>query len=731
MGPSLLRKPILSVPTGVDPQRYYLCLLGPLALGLSVGIQATFTAFLLLGPVNNAGLADQLTAYGAKIVRPEHDLLIYVAGAAFTLFMAWLMGWYWRGKLGGIAPARVSGFMAAAALLEGLLAVVSLIVYAMLLGSGCFSGHVGARLPASDFDAVRWLAPCLVALICAAVDLEYGLDQTAGSANRFQQAYLRLGKVLRYAAPVFVLLVVGVPPGRWGYLAGKFFGADLCHHLNFFMMGPALSFAHGKAFGAEVYSQYGIGWPLLASALARFSALTYGNLVGMEIVYGCIYYVALFFLLRTCFQQEVWAAFGVVLAIYWQIFSGASIGEIIWQYPSSTMMRHPLDVWFFLALVMHQRSGRMFWTAVAGVAGGLGVFFETETGVYLLITFVIYSALRAGLAMDQGRPTGWKALLLPLAVFAAAATATLLPLLLYTSRGTLFTGAFLHGWIEALVTYGSSGVGALPIAELSEVPLMCFLVVLIVYLGVIAYAVLRGLHGNASKGEILLAAVGAYGLAVLLLFVGRSHPFNLCHTAAPFAVVLAALLFRGHSALPHSLQQSALPCALAGSLALLLLTKPQFQSYPSLLGSAFQSRPADGVSLRTNPPDIQGLAPAYEGFAREVQDICSVIRTLAPDGKGVAILDLNDTMLYSVANVRPWSRYASVYHMALTQQALESIRSELVARAPKYVVTRGQNAVRPPTWDFVWAPLHETVTPHYALQQTVGPYEVWRHSNQP
>jgi hypothetical protein len=55
----------------------------------------------------------------------------------------------------------------------------------------------------------------------------------------------------------------------------------------------------------------------------------------------------------------------------------------------------------------------------------------------------------------------------------------------------------------------------------------------------------------------------------------------------------------------------------------------------------------------------------------------------------------------------------------------------LILRAPQYVVIRGQNAVRPPSWDFVWAPLYEAVTKHYVLQQRVGPYEVWRHAQQP
>ena len=57
-------------PEGTDLKHYYRCLLGPLALGLSVGIQATMTAFLLLGPSDDKGYAAQLTGYGRSIARP-------------------------------------------------------------------------------------------------------------------------------------------------------------------------------------------------------------------------------------------------------------------------------------------------------------------------------------------------------------------------------------------------------------------------------------------------------------------------------------------------------------------------------------------------------------------------------------------------------------------------------------------------------------------------------------
>jgi hypothetical protein len=724
------------LPPGVDPKRYSLCLLGPLALGLSVGMQVTMTAFLLLGPSGNQGFADQMTEYGKRLARPEHDLLIFVAGAALTLAAAIAAVWYWRAKLASLEAAKVAEIMTSSALLQGVLAVSSLLSF-LLLACSCwfsrdpYSAKSAARPLLEASEGIRMLVPGAVALLCAILDMECGWSHSTGTAGRFELWRQRISRVLLYTVPLFIILVVGVPPGRWPYLAGQFLGTDGFLHLNFFMMGPALSFAHGKAFGTEIYSQYGIGWPLLASVLSRFSALTYGNLIGMEIVYTCVYYLALFFLLRSCLRQEVWAALGVVLAIYWQVFSGMNPGELIWVFPSSTPMRHPMDVWFFLALVMHQRSGRIFWAALAGFAGALGVFFETETGIYLLVTFLVYSVLQAGLPAGERRAGGAKSWLLPPLAFYSTAAVTLLPLLLYTSRGTFFTRAFGHGWLEALFVFAGQGVSALPIAELPDSPLVFFIIIVTLYLAVIAYAVVRGWHQNTGKGAVLLATLAAYGLALLLLFVNRSHPYNLCHAAIPFAVVLTALIFQGYKLLERRLSHSLLSYALLGGLFLLLLTKSDFQRYPSLLGSIFTDAPSVGISLRSNPADISGLPPNYEYFAREFQSICSVIQTLAPDGKGVAIFDLNDTLLYSASNASPWSRYASLFQMAMTQAFVDGIRKELLERPPKYVVTRGQNAIRPPMWEFVWAPLYEAVTKHYVLQQRVGPYEVWRHAQQP
>jgi hypothetical protein len=735
MNMNVAQKLGFGVPSGIDPTQYYRCLLGPLAFGVSVGMQVTMTAFLFLGPSGKQSPGDQLTEFGKGLARPEHDLAIYAAGSLVTLIAALATLWCWRRRLALIEAPKLAGVMAGSALMEGILAVLSLVVYALLVSSDWFSRDFEAagasiRQSTSAWEAVTMLIPCDLALLFMAIDLKYGSGPPAKSVSQLERRRLRINKLLYFAVPAFIILVIGVPPGTWRYLAGQIFLIDWCHHLNFFFMGPAISFAHGKAFGTEIYSQYGIGWPLLAFILSHFWAMTYGNLVGLEIVYSCIYYLGLFFLLRTFFKQQLWAAFAVILAIYWQTFSGMKPNEIIWVFPSSTPMRHPMDVWFFLALAGHQRSGRLHWIALAGVAAAFGIFFETETGAYLVVTYFIYSMLQTGLAAGELPQAEAKSRLSATLTFCSTMATTLLALLFGASRGTLFTGTFWQGWVEALVAYAGGGITALPIAELPDAPFIFFMIMVASYLALIVYAGARALHGNASRNVVLLAALAAYGMALLLLFVNRSHPFNLCHATVPFAVVLTALISQSHAALERRLPRSTLPYALLSGLVVLLLTKAEFLRYPSFFRSNSIAAPSGEVSLRLYPPDICGLPQTHEGFVREFQEVAAAIQALAPDGKGVAILDFDDTPLYNTANLCPWSRYASILYMALTQKSLDGIRNDLITKAPRHVVIRGQNGKRPTQFEFAWAPLYTTVTNRYNLSRTIGDYEIW-HSKQP
>ena len=427
-------------------------------------------------------------------------------GDIFALGIVMLNWLWWQKQIKKISARQVNGYMTFSALLQGFAAAISMAVYLLLLFAYHFSrlsyaGQNTAREPLGQLAVITLLLPALMAVAWVVFDTKRYLHLSK-FPERGGQKGLRMSKFLLCATPVFIVLIVGVWPRAWTYLAGRIYQADQFHHLNFYMMAPALAFAHGKAFAIEIYSQYGIGWPLVVSGLSHFSAMTYANALGLMVVYGCIYYVALFFLLRILFKHEVWACAGVVLAVYWQIFCGHDQGSVIWQVPSSTMIRHPMDVWLFLLLVSRQSSNKKLIAALAGLISALAVLFETETGIYLLIIFVFYSILQAEAPANGGRRFGIRSFWLPLVVYVCTTVVTLPALLFYPSHGMPFTKAFLQGWLQPLTLYGNWGVSALPMIGLGDAPVMFFMLIVMAYLSVIGYAVIKWLRSTASKGEI-------------------------------------------------------------------------------------------------------------------------------------------------------------------------------------------------------------------------------------
>ena len=85
---------------------------------------------------------------------------------------------------------------------------------------------------------------------------------------------------------------------------------------------------------------------------------------------GCIYFIGLYLLLRILLRDAVGAATGTLVAVYLQCFTG-NLGKPLWVWPSSSVLRYVLDVWFFLALCLHARTRKMAWIAACGVVSGL------------------------------------------------------------------------------------------------------------------------------------------------------------------------------------------------------------------------------------------------------------------------------------------------------------------------------------------------------------------------
>src|SRR5262249_30688607 len=94
------------------------------------------------------------------------------------------------------------------------------------------------------------------------------------------------------ALAIAVLLLIPHPSRA----AGLSFTKELLFpflHWNAYVMGAAIGFREGRALGVDVYTEYGVGYPLLVNWLSPLVPLSYSNLILMATIYGCIYFMAL------------------------------------------------------------------------------------------------------------------------------------------------------------------------------------------------------------------------------------------------------------------------------------------------------------------------------------------------------------------------------------------------------------------------------------------------------
>jgi hypothetical protein len=217
----------------------------------------------------------------------------------------------------------------------------------------------------------------------------------------------------------------------------------------------------------------------------------------------------------------------------------------------------------------------------------------------------------------------------------------------------------------------------------------------------------------------------AYGLAVLLVFVGRSHPYNLYHAAIPFVIVIVAQFNRARRWVLPQLPRTSIPTVMALGVALAFWSKPQFRAYPSLEKTLFAKTASAGEALRLSPLDLAGLPPTYRHQADTLRAVAVQMHREASGGNQILVLDDNDTVLYYLSGVAPWSRYASLFHSVMTQKMLDDTQSEILARRPAVIFIRSE---KPKKWSFddVWAVYQKLLASHYKLQEHIGMYEMWQ-----
>src|ERR1035437_8457959 len=218
--------------------------------------------------------------------------------------------------------------------------------------------------------------------------------------------------VVLHGLIVILIFILQYIPDMSG-LVGLMQEQDLVpmHHWDFFAMAPGHAYLLGLTPVLDAYSQYGVGIPIIMANLSRLvGGFSYVNVIGLAITLAIPYYAGVYALLWVWTRSYFWSASGVIWSILLQTYSGLSPGTSIWTFPSSTFLRSPLDICYFLVLTWHARSRRQSLLIVLAFIVGASIFWETDTGLYLAVSYLAYAGFNC-ISSFSRRHEPWRTVL--------------------------------------------------------------------------------------------------------------------------------------------------------------------------------------------------------------------------------------------------------------------------------------------------------------------------------
>ncbi len=725
-------------------------------VGVYIGVQWMLAGFAGFSIKPASPMWDQYTEYGKFRHHPDRDLPFYAFGSCLAVLLAITLerAWRRRSEPPGIKTAVLPGHRVAL-----LLALVPTIPFWLNLASPSTILLAGGLRRSTS---ILLMMPGLAA--AAAIFLFRGRPGLAGGwtvarapdvpahDGERQAAELAEGRSVRSSQTVvhwlfdvgmvaLIASLIYIPD--WKLIAYQTYNLDQFHHWDFYLMGPALGFFHGRALGTDVFSQYGVGWPVVLSWLSAVTPITYATCAAIFVLCGTLYFVLYYLTLRHVAGGALLAAAIFFVFLNLQLFHGLpDSGSItMWSWPSSSIVRSVFDLGFFAMLALHGRSGHSRWMVASSAMVGLGLLFEMDTGLYLLASFFYYLFV-TWLHGVRGVEGPWSANLSIRTMASLAATLISVTAvgLLIASRGTLFSREFFEGWLEGVRTYGG-GFSSLPVVRSGRIALAMLMVLVGLSIGSMLLPILRRRSGRMGFQDRYMGCWGSYAWCAMALFVNRSHPWNIFHCILPFGV-LAAYLARsildrslevtaglgrsGSTPWRTSLLRQGAP-GLALVVALIALwTNPAFRGYPNLW-----NRPVRSTSLGPELCLMPGLCGFPESDAEKIEEFRSVTGQMAEyrtSGQSIEIIHAFDPIFYLASGCPPLDRYSPLLPDLKTKQQLTEAIGRFQARKTPRVVIQ-----EPTDLHEDWTSLREALSAYrnvlladYEIEKRIGHLEIWR-----
>ena len=268
----------------------------------------------------------------------------------------------------------------------------------------------------------------------------------------------------------------------------------------------------------------------------------------------------------------------------------------------------------------------------------------------------------------------------------------------WASRGTCFQPAFWPRYWESSLLY-SGGIGSLPmsvgIANPQEFVLL--ITVLTTYSFAIANALFRLITHKLEATDLVLALVAVSGLGMLILFINRSHPYNIYHSIIPFCILSTHYCSRWR-ALPSGSAAAygatraesgrwnrAVPIVIITVLLVALANNHQFRIYPSLFASLLPSVGSETAATPGTLATADAGRTANTDYREEMRPLVEALQRLANGGRhSVAVVAQGDTPLLLLADAAPYFRYSPL--QLVHQRQVASVEQTIIDHPPDFIL---------------------------------------------
>ena len=416
---------------------------------------------------------------------------------------------------------------------------------------------------------------------------------------------------------IFIFLAVYIPDPQAAL--AKMFVGEQYHHFDSVIMGAGWIAMSGNLIYVDNWSQYGLGMPIMLGHLAQWMGGYSYEHVFVAIMWVCIiYYLLLYLLMRYWYGNILMAIAAILVVIKLQMFYSFSY-PMTFTYPNGKALRSCFDIFFMISILAHMHTHRPRYLYLASAIVGLCFFHIFTTGIDLFFGLSVYLTLH--LLSPSFRPYIYQKRedLLRVLVYFALPVITGCFLIWLAVGQHIWTREFWHNAVEfpklaALGLLKERYLRGFETAHFWDVIFGCFFplvyILSMIYTGILFYG------GKARYRDIFIVVLSVYGLSMYHHYANASVGNDYYMRAVPFVFVVfhwVNVLLSGLS----DLKRFKISLGIIAFCAFCLLTNHNFTSHPSLLN--FSRNPFTDP-LVARPLPAEGRPYYHHQFAGVTED---------------------------------------------------------------------------------------------------------------